>query len=231
MTRPVRARLRLAIPLIALAVGRPVLHAQQVDTSAYVASFITAGRPEDELRSGIERAQVEEQNAAREADRIKQYRDQLAARVNVQRADIGALKSRTDLAKKEGRDADRADLELRRRKAELDQKTFEQVKSLYEAQVGELEARRDWERARGKSYEAELNLSRKRTERMERQTADSTSLGRLDADIYSLEGKMLEARKAEADRQATWASRYRSTVDRQISVYRAQASARSTSGR
>lgn len=203
----------------------PALQAQAND-STYLSFTVVALRPEDALRSGAEAARADEQDAARELDRLKDARTRLDARLSVQKADIDAIKSRSDLARKDGRDTDRADLELRRRRAEADRKTLEEIKSLFNDQIDEMGAKRDWARARGKTIDAELALGRKRQERAERPTADSTALGRLDSDIQELEGKVLDARKDEAARQADWASRFRDTVAQEMTVYRAQQSAR-----
>jgi hypothetical protein len=215
----------LALALAAGVLAPAPLGAQTTD-STYLTFTAVELRPEASVRSGAESARADEQDAARELDRLKDARTRLEARINVQKADIDALKSRSDLAKRDGRDADRTDLELRRRRADADRKTLEEIRSLFDDQISEMSAKRDWARARGKTYDAELALGRKRQERTERATADSTALGRLDGDIRDLEGKVLDARKDEAARQADWASRYRDTVEQEISVYRAQAAAR-----
>ena len=224
---PTRANggIRFSLMILAGSCLPAALRAQVAD-SIYSTFAITAPRAENEIRSGIEAARADEQAAAREADRLKDSRDRVDGRLKVQKADIDAIQSRANLAKKDGRDADRADLELRRRQAELDRKAIEEIRSLYEDQIAEMNAKREWARARGKSLEAELELIRRRQERADRATADSTTLGRLDADIQSLEGKMLDARKDEASKQADWALRYRDTVAEQINVWRAQAAAR-----
>lgn len=213
---------------LALAGGTltPVALRAQTTDSTYFIFTAVALRPEALIRSGAESARADEQDALRELDRLKDSRARLEARINVQKADIDALKSRSDLAKRDGRAADRADLELRRRRADADRKTLEEIKTLFDDQVDELTAKRDWARARAKTCDVELALGRKRQERIERATADSTALGRLDGDIRDLEGKVLDARKDEATRQADWTSRYRDTVEQEISVYRAQQAAR-----
>jgi hypothetical protein len=215
----------LALALAGSTLAPAALPAQTTD-STYLTFTAVALRPEASVRSGAESARADEQDAIRELDRLKDARTRLEARINVQKADIDALKSRSDLAKRDDRATDRADLELRRRRADADRKTLEEIKSLFDDQVGEMTAKRDWARARAKTYDAELALGRKRQERIERATADSTALGRIDADIRDLEGKVLDARKDEAARQADWASRYRDTVEQEISVYRAQQAAR-----
>ena len=214
-----------ALGLAGGAVTPAALHAQTTD-STYLTFTAVALSPEASLRSGIESARSDEQDAIRELDRLKDARTRLEARINVQKADIDALKSRSDLAKRDGRATDRAELELRRRRAEADRKTLEEIKALFDAQVGEMTAKRDWARARAKTYDAELALGRKRDERADRASADSTALGRLDKEIQDLEGKVLDARKDAAARQADWASRYRDTVEQEISVYRAQQATR-----
>ena len=225
MPTRVSGGIRFSLMILAGSCLPAALHAQVAD-SIYSTFAITAPRPENAIRSGIENARADEQAAAREADRLKDARDRVDGRLKVQKADIDAIQSRISLAKKDGRDADRADLELRRRQADLDRKAMEEIKSLYDDQIAEATAKRDWARARGKSFESELELTRRRQERADRATADSTALGRLDADIESLEGKMLDARKDEASKQAEWALRYRDTVTQQIAVYRAQVAAR-----
>jgi hypothetical protein len=202
------------------------LHAQTTDSTYRMFTAVTL-RPDAALRSGGESARVDEQEASREIDRLKDERARIEARVNVQKADIDALKSRSDLAKKDGRDADRADLEFRRRRADADRKTLEEIKSLFGDQLDEMTAKRDWARARAKTYDAELALARKRQERVERASADSTALGRLDSEILDLEEKVLNARTDEASKQASWASRYRDTVAQETSVWRSQQAARS----
>lgn len=217
------AAFALALPTGAFA---PASLSAQTTDSTYLTFTAVELRPENLIRSGAESARADEQDAARELDRLKDARTRLDARINVQKADIDALKSRSDLAKRDGRATDRADLELRRRRAEADRKTLEEIKSLFNDQIDEMTAKRDWARARAKTYDAELALGRKRQERTERATADSTALGRLDGDIRDLEGKVLDARKDEAARQADWASRFRDTVAQEMSVYQAQAAAR-----
>ena len=118
--------------------------------------------PEASVRSGIESARSDEQDAIRELDRLKDARTRLEARINVQKADIDALKSRSDLAKRDGRAADRAELELRRRRADADRKTLEEIKALFDDQVAGMTAKRDWARARAKTCDAELAQGRKR---------------------------------------------------------------------
>ena len=223
-TRCHRGIRRMLITLAALALPA-TLPAQAAD-SIYSTVALTAPRGETAIRSGIETARADAQEAARELDRLKDVRDRVDGRIKVQKADIDAIQSRANLAKKDGRDSDRADLELRRKQAELDRKALEEIRSLYDDQIGEMNAKRAWAEARGKSLDAELELSRRRQERADRTTADSTTLGRLDADIQNLEGKMLDARKDEASKQAEWALRYRDTVAQQINVWRAQTAAR-----
>ena len=109
---------------------------------------------------------------------------------------------------------------------ELDRKVLEEIKSLYDDQIAEMGAKREWAQARGKAFDAELELTRRRQERADRATADSTALGRLDTAIQQAEARMLDARKDEASRQAEWALHYRDTVGQQIAVYRAQQAAR-----
>ena len=209
----------------ALLAGPAALPAQAADSS-YSIVALTAPRPENALRSGIENARADEQDAVRGLDRLKDARDRIDARLKVQKADIDAIQSRASLAKKEGRDADRADLDLQRKQAELDRKVLEEIKSLYDDQIAELNAKREWARARGKALDTELELTRRRQERADRATADSTALGRLDTGIQQAEEKMLDARKDEASKQAEWALHYRDTVGQQITVYRAQQAAR-----
>lgn len=215
---------RLLISLAALCL--PATLPAQVADSVYSTVALTAPRAESAIRSGIETARADEQEAARERDRLKDARERVDARLKVQKADIDAIQSRANLAKKDGRDSDRADLDLRRKQAELDRKAIEEIRSLYDDQIGEMDAKRAWAQARGKSFEAELELIRRRQERADRATADSTALGRIDADIEQLEGKMLDARKDEASKQADWALHYRDTVAQQINVWRAQTAAR-----
>lgn len=208
--------------LLALPTALPA----QVADSSYSIVALTAPRPENVIRSGIENARADEQEAARSLDRLKDARDRVDARLRVQKADIDAIQSRASLARKDGRDADRADLELKRKQAELDRKVLEEIKSLYDDQVAEMSAKREWAQARGKAFDAELELTRRRQERTDRATADSTALGRLDTAIQEAEGKMLDARKDEASKQAEWALHYRDSVGQQIAVYRAQQAAR-----
>lgn len=215
---------RLLISLAALCL--PAALPAQVADSVYSTIALTAPRAESAIRSGIETARADEQEAARELDRLKDARERVDARLKVQKADIDAIQSRANLAKKDGRDSDRADLDLRRRQAELDRKAIEEIRSLYDDQVGEMDAKRAWAQARGKSFDVELELIRRRQERADRTMADSTALGRIDADIQQLEGKMLDARKDEASKQAEWALHYRDTVAQQINVWRAQVVAR-----
>jgi len=123
-----------------------LLPAQTTD-STYLTFTAVALRPEASVRSGAELARADEQDAIRELDRLKDARTRLEARINVQKADIDALKSRSDLAKRDDRATDRADLELRRRRADADRKTLEEIKSLFDDQVGEMTAKRDWDLA------------------------------------------------------------------------------------
>ena len=112
--------------LLALPTALPA----QVADSSYSIVALTAPRPENVIRSGIENARADEQDAARSLDRLKDARDRVDARLRVQKADIDAIQSRASLARKDGRDADRADLELKRKQAELDRKVLEEIKSL-----------------------------------------------------------------------------------------------------
>lgn len=225
MTTRSRGGICCSLVTVALLALPAALPAQAADSS-YSIVALTAPRPENAIRSGIENARADEQEAARNVDRLKEARDRLDARLRVQKADIDAIQSRTSLAKKEARDGDRADLELQRKQAELDRKVLEEIRSLYDDQIAEMGAKREWAQARGKAFDAELELTRRRQERADRATADSTALGRLDTAIQQAEGKMLDARKDEASKQAAWALRYRDTVGQQIAVYRAQVAAR-----
>ncbi len=212
--------LALTLPLPAASV-----RAQGID-STYV-GFTAVSLPADGvIRSGAGAARADEQAAGREIDRVTDSRVRLDARLNVQKADIDAIRSRADLAKKEKRDADRADLDFQRRRAEADRRTLEEIRSLFDDQIAEMSAKREWAKARGRTADAELALLRKRQERASRATADSTTLGRLDNDVRELESRVLDARKDEAAKQADWASRYRDTVSQEMSVWRAQQAAR-----
>jgi len=212
--------LALALPLTA---GNAA--AQGMDST--YAGFTAVSLPADgAIRSGAEAARADEQAAGREIDRLTDSRARLDARLNVQKADIDAIRSRADLAKKDKRDADRADLDFQRRRAEADRKTLEEIRSLFDDQIAEMSAKREWARARSRTADAELALFRKRQERASRATADSTTLGKLDTEVRELESRVLDARKDESAKQADWASRYRDTVSQEMSVWRAQQAAR-----
>ena len=198
---------------------------QEPDTSSSILREFVSARSEDDLRLGMERARSEEEVATRAIERARDLRTRTRTRVEIKKADNEALKKRAELAKKEARESDQTDLESRRRRGELERNVLEKLVSLYDAEVSEAESRRDWERATARVYEAELALMRKRSERNDRAgsaSAESSALVRLDDEAHELEKKLLEARREEASKQASWADRHKTVIDREYSVYQEQ---------
>jgi hypothetical protein len=223
-----RLRRTWIAPLLLAAALAPTAAAaqeQERDTSSSIMREFVSARSEDDLRLGMERARSEEEVATRAIERARDLRTRTRTRVEIKKADNEALKQRAELAKKETRADDQTDLENRRRRGELERGVLEKLVSLYEAEMSEAESRRDWERATAKVYEAELALMRKRAERNDRAgdaSADSRSLVRLDDEAHELEKKLLEARREEASKQASWADRHKTVIDRELGVYREQ---------
>lgn len=217
----------IAPALLAAAVAPRGVHAQEQerDTSSSIMREFVSARSEDDLRLGMERARSEEEVATRAIERARDLRTRTRTRVEIKKADNESLKQRAELAKKEARADDQTDLESRRRRGELERGVLEKLVSLYEAEISEAESRREWERATAKVYESELALMRKRAERNDRAgnaSTDSRALVRLDDEAHELEKKLLEARRDEASKQASWADRHKTVIDRELEVYREQ---------
>ena len=225
LTRVLAATALMMLPAAAAAQD------QEADTSSSITREFVSARSEDDLRLGMERARSEEEVATRAIERARDLRTRTRTRVEIKKADNEALKKRAELAKKETRTGDQTDLESRRRRGELERGVLERLVSLYDAEISEAESRRDWERATAKVYEAELALMRKRAERNERAgsaSAESSALVRLDDEAHELEKKLLEARRDEASRQASWADRHKTVIDREYGVYQEQDKLRGT---
>lgn len=106
------------------------------------------------------------------------------ARVDVKKDEIALLKTRSKLARREAKDADRAEIEKLLSREESALRVFEAMRDAAEAQKDRAEAAADFARARMKTQEAEMDVVRRRDDRIaeaakEAAAADPAALERL----------------------------------------------------
>lgn len=187
-----------------------------------LARAVTLGVP-DSLRRGISQTDMEGEAARLSIDLAREAGRRAQTLYDVQRLEIEALNKRIDLAKKEKREEDRKKMEGEKDELERRLKVLERWREVHEAAVRAGEARRDAASERKKLFEAELDLAGLR-ERWP--VADSLRLaGRLNPSEDALlrqTRKVLEARRAEADRRHQAGERERELAEKQAALVEAQ---------
>ena len=218
------SRGRLALVLVALTIPGAAVSQNRPALVDSLARALSVGVPDD-LRKGIAQSDMEGEAARLSIDLAREGGRRAQTHFDVQRLEIESLNKRIDLAKKEKREDDRKTMELEKAELERRLKVLERWREVHEAAVRAGEARRDAASERKKLIEAELQLLELR-ERWGVSTLDSTRVaGRLNPAEDALlrqTRRVLEARRAEADRRHQAGERERDLAEKQASLVEAQ---------
>lgn len=173
----------------------------------------TSDAVSDDLRS----ARTLEQAGERESRTAKSAYDRMQGEITIAKRDVDAVKARSDLAKKEKREADRAGFERDKNQLELQVKLLERTRNLHEAERRLGQAKRDFARARILELEAE--------QRMMASYERLTELGfspAQETDHITLVRRLLDLQKTRVQRAQNVASREESAIERRVDVIEAQ---------
>jgi len=213
--------------LLVLALGARDLSAQAKaqpqPSSRGFDSFIMLVAPRDTIT--LKRQLRSAADAVSQAESRRQQAEtmRLGARgsIEAKKVDIGRLKERSALAKKEGREADRLGLEAERKAAERERGLLERREGLRQAE-SELEASRaELAALTQKALQLELQLAVRRAGRA-RAPIGGAGGASLDRVIGELEKQTLEAQREQSAYTSVVADREMKVIDRRLELLEAQ---------
>ena len=185
------------------------------------ASLVEA-RGQDVLRREREEAAVTEQVAADSASQLRSEVSRARARIQIHRSELETIKRRLDLAKKEKRETDRAELDGARRQKEAEIRMLDRIHLLREAQFRVAEQRRDAARSWRRAVEAEQTLeARSATRTADRAGTDTLGLAN-DPEVRRSARRLLELRRDALSDRRDLAERERVMSQRAIEALDAQ---------
>ena len=184
---------------------------------------IVEARSQEVLRREREEAAVTEQVAADSASQLRGEVSRARARIQIHRSELETIKRRLDLAKKEKRETDRAELDVARRQKEAEIRMLDRTYSLREAQFRVAEARRDAARSWRRAVEAEQTLEARSVTRAVDRAGTDTLGAAVDPEVRRTARRLLELRRDALAARRDLAERERVMSQRAIDVLDAQA--------
>lgn len=210
--------LLFAVPLAAQDIeGEPI---EPVATDTFL--VLVPYRPMNEIRDELERVRDARRDAQAERERSQELESRVDAVMEVNKRRIALIKSREDFAKKEKREADRAQERMHREQAELVQKMLERRKQLRETEAQTAEAEQEAGEAREKALQTELSLAEKRQEYERAAMGDTAQARMLRREVSQLERRTLQDRADAASKERVYADRARKLAERRLSLHDAQ---------
>jgi hypothetical protein len=186
---------------------------------------ILTPRPADRIQQEIEQTKLDAKEADAERKRLQGVEDQVKAMVQVKKQETSTLDAQKEMAEKAKNEAEVASFEAEKKDAERHRQFLEKRVSLHRAEKETAEARKDLAEATRKSLELELQLTNRQAERKRAGATDAAAALRHDNVIRELERKVLEAQRAQADREKQLAERHQDIARRRLELYQAQAAA------
>jgi hypothetical protein len=186
-------------------------------------SFIMLVPPRDTLSVKKQLRSAAEAGALAETRREQAETMRLGARnrIEAKKVEIDRIKERINLARKEGREADRLGLDAERKAAELEIRLMERREELRRAEI-ELEIQRaELAGLTRQALQLELQLAVRRAGRL-RKPGGGAGGASLDRVIGELEKQTLEAQRAQSASSMDVADREMNVLDRRLELLDAQ---------
>jgi len=220
-TSMVLALLLLAGPGV-LAAQRTVEAATKTPSGGFD-SFILLVPPRDTLTIKKNLRAATEAEAAAETRRQQAETMRLGARSTIEskKVQIGRLKERIAVAKKEDREADRLGMEAERKAAEREIDLLKRREELRQAEIDLEATRADQANLTAKALQLELQLATRRASRG-RAPVGGAGAASLDRVIGELEKQTLEAQRLQAASNSEVADREIYVIDRRLWLLDAQ---------
>jgi hypothetical protein len=191
------ARIPLLIAVVTLA-GIPAAHPQARSVSGFD-SFVMLVPPRDS--STIKKEIRAAASAAAAAEKARQHAETMrlgaSSRIEFKKVEIGRIKERINIAKKENREADRVGLEAERKAAEREIDLLKRREELRDAETILGTKRAELASLTKQALELELQLAIRRAGRR-RAPVGGAGGASLDQVIGELEKQTLEAQRAQA---------------------------------
>lgn len=208
--------------VVALLAGGPALTAQTQSVSRFD-SFIMLVPPRDS--STIKREIKAVAAAGITAEKARQQAETMrlgaSSRIEFKKVEIGRIKERISLAKKEKREADRVGLEAERKAAEREIELLKRREELREAETVLETKRAELASLTKQSLELELQLAIRRAGRR-RAPVGGAGGASLDRVIGELEKQTLEAQRAQSASSIEVSDQEIRVIDRQLEMLDAQ---------
>jgi len=186
-------------------------------------SFILLVPPRDTvtLRKSLRAAVEAETLADKRRDQAETMRLGALSRIESKKVEIGRLKERINVARKENREADRLGMEAERKAAEREIDLLKRRGELRQAET-ELEiARADLAGLTAKALQLELQLAVRRSGRLRAPVGGAGGASQ-DRVIAELEKQTLEAQRMQAASSIGVADREMTVIDRRLELLDAQ---------
>lgn len=225
---------QLALPLVALLLG-PAVAAAQMTTAAQRAastpkalsrgfdSFILLVPLRDtiSIKKALKAAQESETQAETRRDQAETMRLGALSKIEAKKVEIGRLKERINVAKKEDREADRLGMEAERKAAEREIDLLKRREELRQAEISWEASRADLADLTMKALQLELQLAVRRAGRLKTPVGGAGGAS-LDRVIAELEKQTLEAQRAQAASSIEVAHSEINVIDRRLELLDAQ---------
>ena len=226
---------QLALPLVALLLGPAVAAAQMATTPAQRAastpkalsrgfdSFILLVPLRDtiSIKKALKAAQDSETQAETRRDQAETMRLGALSKIEAKKVEIGRLKERISVAKKEDREADRLGMEAERKAAEREIDLLKRREELRQAEITWEATRADLADLTVKALQLELQLAIRRAGRLKTPVGGAGGAS-LDRVIAELEKQTLEAQRAQAASSIEVAHSEINVIDRRLELLDAQ---------
>jgi hypothetical protein len=186
---------------------------------------ILTPRPTDRIQREIDEAKLDQREAETEITDRQGLEDQVKAMVEVKKQEVSTLDAQRKLAEKSKQEGEVASFEAEKKDAERHKQFLEKRVSLHQAEKETAKARKALAQSAQKALELELQLANRRGERDRAATSDAAVALRHENVIRELERKVLEAQRAQAEREKQVADKHQDIAKRRLELYQAQVTA------
>jgi hypothetical protein len=186
-------------------------------------SFILLVPPRDTLtiKKSIQASLEAETSADKRRDQAEIMRLGALSRIEAKKVEIGRLKERINVAKKENREADRLGMEAERKAAEREIDLLKRREELRQAEIDFEAKRAELSGLTAQALRLELQLAVRRAGRL-RTPVGGAGGASLDRVIAELEKQTLEAQHAQAASSLEVADHEMRVIDRRLELLDAQ---------
>jgi hypothetical protein len=185
--------------------------ARTADVAPAASVEVIEPRSDAVLKELIDEARKAEREGERAATDFKSSYERAKGEAKIRKRDEDAVKARMELAKDEGREADRARLEKRREEVIFDRELLERQRDVHDARRKQAESQRDASRAVILALEAERDLTGRRQRVFDRGRDPA-----LDRDYLKAERRVLELQRTAARKREQAVSREEDVVGKQL---------------